>query len=251
MGSWVSFKDSVLSLPAGATKQLSVTFNTPADVGFSYSAAITLARSQDNPIAGDGLRLRGAVAVFCLANVNRPDAKSQLSINSLSSDKGQYQFLPAHFNLSIENNGNVIGQPTGQLFIQRTFDSEKPVATLPINSANKYILPGTSRDIAVDWNQGFPAYVTGADGKRHLSWDWKHLNELRIGRYVAKAVVIYNDGRGDVPVIASTTFWVIPWTLILGLLVIITVLAMGIIGWGRLIFKGTRKVKGYAARRSK
>ncbi len=249
MTSWVIFKDSVLSLPAGSTKQLGITFATPQNVGFSYSAAITLSRSQNTPVQGDGVHMRGTVAVFCLVNINRPDAKSQLAATSLTADKHQYQFLPAHFNLTIENKGNIIGQPAGSLFIQRSYDSEKPIATLPINAANSYILPNTSRDFAIDWTRGFPAYVKDSDGSRHVSWDWKHLNELRFGKYVAKAVIIYNDGARDVPVIASTTFWVIPWTIILIAVFILVVLAMGIFGWGKILFNGTKKVRNYAARR--
>ena len=249
MASWVRFNDSVLALPAGSTKQLVITFNTPGDVGFSYSAAITLSRSQNAPVQGDGVHTRGTVAVFCLVNINRSDAKSKLGISHITSDKGSYQFLPAHFGIDIENQGNIINQPTGSLFIQRSFDSAKPIATMPINSANSYILPGTIRHFTIDWNNGFPAYVKNADGTQHLNWDWKHLNELRFGRYVAKAVVTYNDGHRDVPLVTSTTFWIIPWTFILTMIVIIVVLAMGIVGWGKLLFKGTRKVHTYAARR--
>lgn len=249
MASWVTFKNASLTMPAGATQQLTVQFNTPNDVGFSYSAAITLARSPDNPIDSDGLHLRGAVAVFCLVNIDRPGATSSLGVSGLKSDKSQYQFLPAHFSLAIQNRGNVISQPSGSLFIQRSFDSTTPIATLPVNSANKYVLTGTSRDFTVGWNSGFPRYITDANGQRHLQWDWKHLNELRFGRYVAKAVIIYNDGQRDIPVVTATTFWVIPWTLLIGILIITFILVMGVIGWGRLLFKGTRKVGGYAIRR--
>lgn len=249
MAKWVSFTQSSLAIPAGASKQLGVSFNTPADVGFSYSAAITLGRSQSSPVEGDGVHLRGAVAVFCLVNIDRPDAKSQLAAGSLTPDKNQYQFLPAQFKLTVENKGNIIGQPTGSLFIQRTYDSPNPITTIPINRASSYILPGTSRDFVVDWNEGFPAYVRSSDGSTRLSWDWRHLNQIRFGRYVAKAVVIYSDGQRDVPVTVSTVFWVIPWGIIFGSLFIIIVLIMGVIGWGRLIFKGTRKVKGYASQR--
>lgn len=249
MQSWVTFTDSTLNIPAGATKQLTASFNTPQDVGFNYSAAITLARSQDNPIEGDGVRLRGAVAVFCLININRPDAKRELKVPGLTTDKSRYQFLPVTFELTVQNAGNIIDQPSGSLFIQRSFDDETPIVTLPINAGSNYVLSGTERNFSVTWNSGFPSYRTGADGQQHLSWDWKHLNEVRFGRYVAKAVVVYNDGQRDVPVIVSKSFWVIPWTVVIVGLVVLTILIMGVIGWGRVIFKGTRKVKHYATHR--
>lgn len=246
---WTSFGVSSIAIPAGATKKLDVVFNTPPNVGFNYSAAITLSRKPDDKIVADGVNLRGSIAVFCLINIDRADAKRQLSVSQFSSTKSQYQYLPADFDLTIANSGNVIDAPRGTLFIQRNFDSTEPIATIPLNTGGNYILPGTERTFTASWNSGFPSYTTDENGNRHLTWDWKKMGELRFGRYVAKVVMVYNDGTRDVPLLTSYTFWVIPWTLIGILLVVLTILAMGIIGWGRLIFKGTRKVKSYAQRK--
>lgn len=245
---WISFKESSLAIAAGGSQTLSVIYNTPSDVGFSYATVVTLSRSPSGAQSQD-ISLRGSVAVFNLINIDRKDAKRALAIASITSDKSRYSYLPATFTLRIENTGNVVDQPKGTLFIQREFDDNKPLATIPLNQNGNYILPGTSRDFTETWGTGFPRYVTDGSGKRHLSWDWKHLSDLRIGKYVAKVVLVYNDGQRDVPVIASRTFWVIPWTLILVTLLVITVLVMGFVGWGRLIFKGARKVRGHASRR--
>ncbi len=247
MANWVHFKQSDLTLAPGTGKNLDIIFDTPKDVGFSYAAAITLTRA--NTVArADATNLRGAVAVFCLANINRPDAKSAVAITSLSSDKSSYEFLPATFHLSLKNTGNVISQPTGTIFIQRSFSDATPIASLPINSTGGYVLPDTTRSFSSSWQNGFPAYVanpalSGQSATNHLNWNWSHLSQLRFGRYVAKAVIIYNDGHSDVPVIASTSFWVIPWRLIgFGLLLLI-VLGTGLYAWGRFAFKSVQKVQ--------
>jgi hypothetical protein len=245
---WISFKDSALTIPAGGTQPLVITYKTPQDVGFSYALAITLSRGQDQ-LPKDGTRLQGAVAVFNLINVDRKDAKRELTIEKFTADKSRYEFLPAGFTLTIKNSGNVIDQPQGNVFIQRSFDSSKPIATLPVNRAAGYILPDTSRTFTNDWKNGFPSYApTQENGKTtyNLKWDWKHVGDLRFGKYVAKAVVVYNDGQRDVPLVASTTFWVIPWRIIFVTLVILLILGAGIYAWLRLIVKGTKKVKGYA-----
>ncbi len=244
---WVSFKESSLTIPAGGTQNLSVVFSTPTNVGFSYSAAITLAR-QGSTADSQGVNLRGTVAVFCLINIDRPDAKRQLSISSLASDKEQYQYLPAAFKLTISNNGNVIDQPKGTLFIQRAFNDTKPIASIRLNPGSNYVLPGTSREFTAEWGDGFPVYIKRDSGKPRLSWDWKRVHQLRFGKYVAKAVLVYNDGQRDIPVVAAKTFWVIPWTLLLVILLVCVILIMGIASWGRLIFKGTKKVRKYASR---
>lgn len=249
MDQWVTFTSSVLNIAPGGTQTLDIVYHTPSNVGFSYYHAVTLSRKADAAPA-DGVHLQGAVAVFCLVNIDRPDAKRALTIESFKAGRSNYQYLPATFDIDIKNTGNVIAQPSGTLFIQRSFDSAKPVATLPINPGSNYILPDTTRSFETTWSSGFPLYVTNKDGERHLSWDWKRVSDLRFGRYVAKVVLVYNDGQRDVPLIASYSFWVIPWTLLLVILIVGVVLIMGLLGWGKLIVRGTKKVRGYAKRRS-
>jgi hypothetical protein len=246
---WTSFKTAAVVIAPGGSQTVDVTFDTPTNVGFNYSFVITLSRNPNNSVQHDGVSLKGAVAVFTLVNIDRPDAKRELSIASFKTNKSNYQYLPADISLQIKNTGNVIDQPKGTIYIQRSFNSNKPVATIPINQTNNYVLPGTTRELSATWNEGFPHYVKDADGNNHLSWDWKHISDIRFGRYVAKAVIVYNNGKHDVPVVTSYTFWVLPWTLILGLLVVLTILVMGVIGWGRLIVRGTKKVRGRAYRR--
>jgi hypothetical protein len=250
ISNWMHFSASDITLAAGATAPLKVTFDTPTDVGFSYSVAInltsTLARQSRT-----GAGIKPQVVVFTLVNINRRDAKSTLSLNSFKSDKSRYAFLPAQFSLDIKNQGNIISQPSGNIFIQRAFGDTKPIATLPINASGRYVLPGLNRTFNASWDNGFPHYATGKDGKHHLSWDWKHLSDFRFGKYVAKAVVVYDNGSQDVPVTSSFTFWVIPWWFILMVLFAVIVVIMGIVAWGWLIFKGTKKVQGYAHHKKK
>lgn len=254
MTAWVIFKQSELVLQPGESKPLEIIYDTPANVGFSYTTAITLSRSSDEQTVGaPGASLKGAVAIFNLINIDRPDAKRHLSIESFTSKRGTYEFLPASFDLTIKNTGNIIEQPAGNIFIQRSFSDDMPLATIPVNAGGSYVLPGSARTITASWEDGFPAYGSETTSEKttdmHLTWNWKNANQLRFGRYVAKAVVIYNDGQRDMPVITSVTFWVIPWRIIFISLLLITVLGMGLFGWGRVIARGTKKVRRYAARK--
>jgi len=251
MRTWLHYSTDALVIGAGQTAQLTVTFNTPQDVGYSYTVAITLTSMRATSKSSNGAAIKPQIDVFCLININRGDAKSELGIASFTSDKSRYAFLPADFSLRVQNKGNIIGQPSGTVFIQRSFGDNKPIATIPINKAGSYILPGTSRNFTTSWTSGFPVYVSTQDGKRHLKWDWKHLSDLRLGRYVAKAVLVYDNGQQDVPLIATHTFWVIPWWLILFVLLFVIVLVMGVLAWGRLIFVGTKKMRGYASHHKK
>jgi len=248
LDTWISFKQSSLIIAPGASQTLEVIYNTPTDVGFSYALAISLHRP-DTTAAATGATIKGSVAVFNLINIDRPDTKRELAIAAFTGQKSHYEYLPATFDLTIENKGNVVDQPKGTLFIQRSFDDTDPIATMPINAGSGYVLPGTSRKMSATWQGGFPEYTTGSGGQSvHLHWDWRKLGDIRFGKYVAKAVVIYNDGQRDIPLVASYSFWVIPWKLLLGAAVVVGLIVTGVVAWGRIIVRGTKKVRRYARR---
>jgi hypothetical protein len=215
--------------------------------------AITLSPPDKQSEQGKA-NIQAKVAVFNLININRPDAKRELKIENFKSLKSRYEFLPAEFELTIKNTGSVIDQPRGNLFIQRSFNDTEPIATIPINKGSAYVLPTVSRTFASKWDGGFPHYINqktagGTEETKRLSWDWKQLGSLRMGKYVAKVVLVYNDGQRDVPIVASHTFWVIPWRLIIFTVIVGGLIVTGLVAWGRMIFKGTKKVKKYASRK--
>jgi plastocyanin len=249
IGSWMSFAPASLTIEPGQSQQLTISFDTPHNVGFSYPVAISLTSDRSAGQSSTGAAIKPQVVVFTLININRADAKSGMEITSFTSSKSRYTFLPATFSVTVKNTGNVISQPSGTIFIQHSASDSTPITTIPINKGGGYILPGTSRTFTASWTDGFPVYKTSPDGKKNLKWDWKHLNELRFGHYTAKAVVLYDNGQQDVPLMASSAFWVVPWWLLLLALLVIALLIMGTLTWGKLVFIGTKKVRGYAQRK--
>jgi hypothetical protein len=192
--------------------------------------------------------LEGGVAIFNLVNIDRPGAVSKLTIERMSTSQSIYEFLPVTIDVTVKNTGNVISQPSGTLFMQRSFDSEEPLATIDLNAAEGYILPGKSRTFSLEWANGFPRHTTtkttdNAEPTKKLSWDWRQINELRMGRYTAKAVMVYNDGQRSTPVTSSIRFWVMPWRLIAGAVVLLGLLGLGLAASGWLGFKAAKKVQ--------
>ncbi len=225
---WVSFEQPQFSVASGSSFEQSVTFTVPADAGFSYSFALTVSRS--NPVKGSAGKtaIEGSVAIFTLLTVDRPGAVKKIEVVKLSSKKKVYEFLPSEFSLQLKNSGNVIIAPAGNVFIQRSASSTSPLAVLPVNATGAYILPGVSRTVSTKWSDGFPVYKTDDNGKSNLTWDWGTLQKLRIGKYTARVVVIYNDGTRDVPIEASVSFWVMPWRLLFGMLLLLVLIGVGI-----------------------
>ncbi|HSX06184.1 MAG TPA: hypothetical protein VLG92_00500 [Candidatus Saccharimonadia bacterium] len=223
IASWISFSQPKFTIAPGEWENEAVTLNVPKDAGFSYSFALVVSR-QNPPKASSGRVINGSLAVFTLINVDRPGASTNLQIASFTASKHVYEYLPATLSVRFHNAGNTIAQPYGNIFIGRGSASQNPMASLTVNKTHGYILPNTERTIAASWSDGFPAYqiIQNPDGttKQKLAWNWGDLSKLRIGRYTAHLVAVYSQNGRDVPIEGSVSFWVIPWKILIGVLLV-------------------------------
>jgi archaellum component FlaF (FlaF/FlaG flagellin family) len=226
---WIIFSNPTFSLDTGEWFTQRITIKTPKNAGFSYPFVVLISRQDEAKSTKGATAIQGSVAVFTLINVNRPDAKKQLELVSFSSQKRVYEYLPATFKVKINNSGNTIVLPYGNVFIQRSKNAKAPISVEALNQSKSYILPGTARTLTVEWNYGFPYYANQQSLKtKKLVWDWGKLRDFRVGRYTAVLVGAYNDGHRDLPMQASLTFWVFPWKLFLIGLVALTIFVIGI-----------------------
>lgn len=250
ISNWISFSQPKFNVTPGEWVTEQVTFNVPKEAGFSYSFALVISR-QNNPKPADGTRaINGSLAVFTLVNVDRPGATSKLDVSSFLASKKVYEYLPASFTVRFHNTGNTITQPYGNIFIQRGSGSTAPISSLVVNETRGYILPDTERTITANWNDGFPHYVSRTDGSgkttQKLVWNWGDLSKLRIGRYTAHLVGVYNQAGHDVPIEGTVSFWVIPWKILLVLFVIAALVIFALV---MLILFIVRRIKRSKAKR--
>jgi hypothetical protein len=226
---WLHFSSPEFSIEPGQTYEQKVDVDVPKDAGFSYSFALMITRQQTaSPMFDKGQELKGKVAIFALLTIDKPGATRELKLETITSDAKVYEYLPATITIRLKNTGNTITQPSGNLFIQRKSADKEPLDTLNINDSGGYILPDTTRDLTIKWANGFPAVKQNNEQKDYLDWNWENLANFRIGYYTAKAVVVYNDGHHDVPIVADVGFWVIPWKILLGLLLVLVLLLFGV-----------------------
>lgn len=247
ISSWISFSQPHFTVQPGQWFSEQVIFNVPKDAGFSYSLALVISRQSDPKPTGAGRLIQGSVAIFTLVNVDRPGATSSLKVDAFTVNKHMYEYLPATFSVRFHNVGNTIAQPYGNIFVQRSSSSKTPLATMAVNATKGYILPGTDRTITASWTDGFPAYkaITNNDGttSQKLIWNWGDLSHLRIGRYTAHLVAVYDQGGHDMPLEGNVTFWVIPWKLLLIPLIILLLIGFAIFMLIRSITRGVTKTR--------
>lgn len=246
---WVQFSAPTFTVQPGEWYTQKIRVSLPKDTGFSYSLALIISRTKNPQSTESGRLIKGSVAVFTLLNVDRPGATRKIDVEDLSMTADIYEYLPATVNARFKNSGNTIAGPYGNVFIQRGSGDSEPIATLPVNDKGGYILPGSERVLSTNWTDGFPSIKTtvNADGttKTEETWDWSQISKLRIGKYTAKLVAVYNDGQRDVPIVKEVSFWVMPWKFILGGLVVVLFIALGV--WSvlrklwRLVNRGRKK----------
>jgi hypothetical protein len=212
-----------------------MTINVPQDASLGYYMAVTFSRAAAANERGV-TNLNGSVATLVLLNVNTPNEKRELKILNFTADHKLYEYLPATFSIRVRNTGNIYVAPAGNIFISR---GGKQLTTLDFNSAGGSVLPSSNRVFNLPWDDGFPVFkqaiedgkpAVNKDGKpkQNLRWDFTNIGKFRIGHYTAKLLAVYNDGRNDVPLQASVSFWVIPWKLLLILLIIVAIIGYGL-----------------------
>jgi len=249
--SWVKFSKNVFDAPPGQWQTITMTINLPKTAAYGYYFAVEYSRATAEQTQPGKAVARGAVATFILLNAEAPGAVRQAQIVSFTADRKSYEFLPASFTVKVRSTGNVHVAPHGNIFITK---GSKQVGSIQINAASGNILPSSSRFFEAAWNDGFPVYTPIYNGdspavdkngklRQSLKWDFSKANRLRFGHYTAHLVMVYDNGQRDVPMEAYVSFWVVPWRILLGLLVVLVFVAIGLWSTLKKTSRFTRRIR--------
>ncbi len=251
---WVSFSKTHFDAPSHEWQTIKMTVRVPKDAAFGYYFAVAYSRENET-IDPRKPSLLGKVATLVLMDVYAPGAKKAADIGSFTLAHRVYEYLPADFEVKIQNIGNLTLIPHGDIFITRK-GGTRDLASLEINKASGRVLPNSARIFAAEWADGFPHYavkmkggtpVTDKKGNlaKRLVWDFSQITKLRVGPYTASLLITYDDGTRDVPLESALTFWVIPWRLLLALVAIIAVVSFGFYSSFKNVGRRLRRKKRY------
>lgn len=150
------------------------------------------------------------------------DVIEEARIRSFSPSSFVYGSLPITLSTKVDNLGNVTVSPRGPVDIMDF--AGKKVATLTMNEVGSAILPEGTRTYEIVWDE--PGFY--------------------IGRFEAIMSLVYGTSAKQT-ITRSTSFWVLPPKLVLGVLGAIVVLILGIFIWTRILIGR----QGGAARRGR
>jgi hypothetical protein len=205
-----------LTLASKESRSLTVTVNIPSNAEAGGHYGVIRFSGVPPALSGQSVSLTASVGVLLLTRVDGKITENLVLKSLTIQQNGKSTSLvsngPVNILTRIENTGNVHLKPIGTLTVKDTFG--KVVATYPFGGPTKNILPQSTRA----YNQTF---------------DKKFL----FGRYTAQLQAAY--GTSGAVLLGSTSFWVIPYKLIIFLIVGI---ALAIILIRRLVHSYNRRV---------
>jgi hypothetical protein len=199
---WVAPLASLTLIPK-QIKNLPVTINVPANAspGGHYGVIRFTATPPD--LHGTGVSLSASLGALILLTVNGPTNENlsvqEFSVNHDGKTGHLFESAPLNFVEKIKNSGNIHEEPAGQVAITDMFG--KKIAAVNVNLPPRNILPASTRK----FTEPLDGTVIG--------------NKKLFGHYNATLTLTY--GASKKVLTSSVSFWVIPYRLIGGIIVVL------------------------------
>ncbi len=205
LAKWVTVSPKTFTIGANETVPVEFRISVPLDgePGGHYSSV--LATVSANAPEGGGVGVTQKVGSLLLLNV-AGDVEERLHIAEFSAPEFS-EYGPVTILSRFENTGTVHVKPRGFILVKNMFGREVKKLDLP----QKNVLPSSIRRVEVPWG-----------------------NRLMFGRYEATLTAIY--GSSNAPISAVTTFWVIPWKIVGGIVLGLLILLI-------LLFKSRKRIR--------
>lgn len=198
---WINLPEKTIVIPPEQTVQIPFTIKLPEEAppGGHY-AAILVGTNVDADRSGE-TKLQTAQVVSSLVFLTvAGDIEENGSIREFTTEKSIYESPEVKFNLRFENKGNVHLQPQGDIKILNMWGAERGL--IPVNKRSLFgkVVRESIRKYSFTW-----------------SGEWSLAD---IGRYTAVATLAYGADERQFTS-SETHFWVIPWRVLLGLLLVL------------------------------
>jgi hypothetical protein len=214
---YITFPENTFALGLGERARIPVTIKIPADAepGGLYGSVL-ISTERTTMEGGEASRSPIIARIGSLFFVTiRGEVERAGSVKGISTVDGKWWYEEGPVNLSIlyENTGSVHVNPYGELAVTNMFGEQVGFVELE----PWFVLPKSLRS-------------------RDVLWD----REFLLGRYTVTAKI--NRGYDDVVDEVTTTFWVLPWKIVLGTFFILFIIIFSLRTFFRT-FEFSRKSK--------
>jgi hypothetical protein len=222
-----------VKVAAGKSANVPISVTIPASQGAgSYYSAIQY--TAVNPETKQKVNISAATASLVFVTVPG-EAKEQLILKQFGAwqsnadqtsgeFKGVFFGAPKEFAYRLQNNGNVAERPSGSMVIKNMF-GRTAVEVEDANPKRQLVLIGQTRRIqtCIKTSVLNSQDPNGQNAKQNVCDD----PGLFPGRYTAEIALFYGlNGNNTQQIVATTSFWYIPWWSIAGLIGLIIVVVL-------------------------
>lgn len=201
---WIEVPSEAIVIPPEQTVQIPIKISLPdnAPPGGHYAAILVGTRPPESNTDQSRVETSQVVSSLLFLRV-AGDINEQGNIRSFRTTNKLLDKPQAQFELRFENKGNVHLQPQGEITITNMWGQERGV--IPVNQRTLFgnVLPNSVRNFSFTW--------TG---------EWSISD---IGLYTAEATLAYGENDRQFAS-GRTTFWVIPWRIVTGVILSILLL---------------------------
>lgn len=211
LAKWIIFASDHVTIPARSKIDAPFTIHIPADVvPGSYQSAITVSSAPAEVVATNGAIVEAKTAVLVFLTVNGDSTKKVELLDFKASGKGIQSDLHQTFTYRIQNQGNVYAIPEGVIAMKDILG--RTIQVRDANESKNRVLPMSTRTFQVASLKPNGFVDTLKDQSRAFA----------IGP--VNVALALNLGVGFQPIHITTSFWYIPYQLILSVLVLVVLL---------------------------
>lgn len=199
---WVTVEKDTLVLEPNKNTKLGYTISVPNDAtNGEFNVEIFLISENDLQQAGTAAFANLAAGTPFLIQIG-DEFIENAELLRFSADQKTYEKINVNLLTRIKNLGDTHITPTGEIVIENIFRQE--VARIPFNKNNQSLLRDTTGNYQDSWVQS-----------SYLSPN----NTIALGPLKAKLFVTYRSFQPGFAVLnAETTFWIIPWKIIIAII---------------------------------
>ncbi len=202
---WVTVQKDTLVLEPNKNTKLGYSITVPNDTtNGEFNFEIFLISETDAQQMGTATFANLAAGTPFLIQIG-DEFVENAELLEFYSDKKMYEKINVNLLTRIKNLGDTHITPTGEIVIENIFKQE--VARIPFNKNNQSLLRDTIGNYEDSWVQS-----------SYLSPN----NAIALGPLKAKLIVTYRSFQPGFAVLdAQTTFWIIPWKIIIAVLAVL------------------------------
>ena len=205
--SWVTVETERISLAPNKNQKIFYDIKVPHDVAKGeYYVMIAFLSDTEYEMFSTGAYMSLSSGTPILIKVG-DSFMEEAELISFQVDKRLYEFPKVRFETRISNTGETHITPVGEIHLTNIFKQD--IATIPFNENLQSTLREEFGNYETMWNYG--SFLTPE-------------KKLVLGPIDAKLILTYRSTRpGFAPLMADTSFWIIPWRyILLAILIIVT-----------------------------